>query len=236
VVRALEAGDTGLQVLVDLDEAVLVKANAGRFGSKCLYVGDAADGRQQVRAFRLSLAVLRAKGQPQVAASGRLNPDRGDAVKTVIPSSRRMAATSSEKSSSSIIISRGAPSMMVTSEPKLRYMMRTVPADTALGGVDIPAESTVLLLWAAGNRDSQEFEHPDEIDLSRRVPRRHVAFGRGIHHCVGAPLARIEARNVLSVLLDRTSSISLVPEHRPHWVDSLLVRRHQDLPVRLHAR
>jgi cytochrome P450 len=115
-------------------------------------------------------------------------------------------------------------------------MMRTVPADTALGGVDIPAGSTVLLLWAAGNRDNLEFEHPDDVDLNRRVPRRHVAFGRGIHHCVGAPLARIEARNVLSVLLDRTSSISLDPEHQPHWVDSLLVRRHQDLPVRLHAR
>jgi cytochrome P450 len=121
-------------------------------------------------------------------------------------------------------------------ESPFRYMMRSVPADTELGGVDIRAGATVLLLWAAGNRDEQEFEHPDEIDLSRRVPRRHVAFGRGIHHCVGAPLARIEARNVISVLLDRTSTISLDPEHPPRWVDSLLVRRHQDLPVRLQAR
>ena len=121
-------------------------------------------------------------------------------------------------------------------ESPFRYMMRTVPADTALGGVDIPAGATVLLLWAAGNRDEKEFEHPDEVDLVRRSPRRHVAFGRGIHHCVGAPLARIEARNVLSVLLDRTSSISLDPEHPPRWVDSFLVRRHQDLPVRLQAR
>jgi cytochrome P450 len=121
-------------------------------------------------------------------------------------------------------------------ESPFRYMMRTVPADTTLGGVEIRAGATVLLLWAAGNRDECEFEHPDEIDLSRRVPRRHVAFGRGIHHCVGAPLARIEARNVLSVLLDRTSSISLDPERPPRWVDSFLVRRHQDLPVRLRAR
>ncbi len=121
-------------------------------------------------------------------------------------------------------------------ESPFRYMMRTVPADTSLGGVQIRAGATVLLLWASGNRDEDEFEHPDEVDLSRRVPRRHVAFGRGIHHCVGAPLARIEARNVLSVLLDRTSSISLDPEHPPRWVDSLLVRRHQDLPVRLSAR
>jgi cytochrome P450 len=121
-------------------------------------------------------------------------------------------------------------------ESPFRHMMRTVPADTSLGGVEIPAGATVLLLWAAGNRDEREFDHPDEVDLSRRVPRRHVAFGRGIHHCVGAPLARIEARNVLSVLLDRTSSISLDPDSPPRWVDSLLVRRHQELPVRLQAR
>lgn len=121
-------------------------------------------------------------------------------------------------------------------ESPFRYMMRSVPADTALGGIDIQAGATVLLLWAAGNRDEGEFEHPDEVDLSRRVPRRHVAFGRGIHHCVGAPLARIEARNVISVLLDRTSSISLDPEHPPRWVDSFLVRRHQELPLRLQTR
>ncbi len=121
-------------------------------------------------------------------------------------------------------------------ESPFRYMMRTVPADTSLGGGEIPAGATVLLLWAAGNRDEEEFERPDEVDLSRRVPRRHVAFGRGIHHCVGAPLARIEARNVLSALLDRTRSISLAPDSPPRWVDSLLVRRHQELPVRLQAR
>ena len=75
-------------------------------------------------------------------------------------------------------------------ESPFRYMMRTVPADTTLGGVEIPAGATVLLFWAAGNRDPNEFDHPDDVDLSRRVPRRHVAFGRGIHHCVGAPLGQ----------------------------------------------
>ncbi len=121
-------------------------------------------------------------------------------------------------------------------ESPFRYMMRFVPKDTSLGGVEIPAGATVLLLWAAGNRDKEEFQRPDEVDLSRHVPRRHLAFGRGIHHCVGAPLARIEARNVLSVLLDHTSSISLDSDSPPRWVDSLLVRRHQELPVRLQAR
>ena len=121
-------------------------------------------------------------------------------------------------------------------ESPFRYMMRFVPKDTTLGGASIPAGSTVLLLWGSANRDPAEFDHPDEIDLERRIPRRHVAFGRGIHHCVGAPLARVEARTVLTVLLERTKNISLQPDHAPSWVRSLLVRRHEELPVRLEAR
>jgi cytochrome P450 len=122
-------------------------------------------------------------------------------------------------------------------ESPFRYLMRFVPEDTRLGATDIPAGSTALLLWGAANRDANEFDRPDEIDLGRRAPRRHVAFGRGIHHCVGAPLARIEARNVLTILLERTSSITLDDAHHsPSWVRSLLVRRHRELPVRLHAR
>jgi cytochrome P450 family 144 len=121
-------------------------------------------------------------------------------------------------------------------ESPFRYMMRFVPKDTVLGGTSIPAGSTVLLLWGSANRDPNEFERPDEIDLERRIPRRHVAFGRGIHHCVGAPLARVEARNVMAVLLGRTKSISLQADQTASWVPSLLVRRHEQLPVRLVAR
>jgi cytochrome P450 len=120
-------------------------------------------------------------------------------------------------------------------EPPFRYHMRHVPNDTALGGVEIPAGAMVLLLWGAANRDAAMFDHPESIDLTREAPRRHVAFGRGIHHCVGAPLARVEARNVLSVLLTRTSDITLDPQRRPRWVNSLMVRRHEELPVHLEA-
>jgi cytochrome P450 len=118
-------------------------------------------------------------------------------------------------------------------EPPFRYHMRFVPNETELGGVEIPAGATVLLLWGSANRDPAMFDHPETIDLTRQVPRRHVAFGRGIHHCVGAPLARVEARNVLSVLLARTSDITLDPQRPPKWADSLMVRRHEELPVRL---
>jgi len=121
-------------------------------------------------------------------------------------------------------------------ESPFRYQMRSVPEDTTLGGVGIPAGATLLLLFGAANRDAAEFERPDEVDLDRKVPRLHMAFGRGIHHCVGAPLARIEARVVLSVLLERTASFTLDPERAPRWVNSLMVRRHEQLPLRLMAR
>jgi cytochrome P450 len=120
-------------------------------------------------------------------------------------------------------------------EPPFRYHMRFVPHDTELGGVEIPAGSTALLLWGSANRDPEVFDQPEIVDLNRNVPRRHVAFGRGIHHCVGAPLARIEARNVLSVLLARTSHTTLDPQRPPRWANSLMVRRHEELPVQLVA-
>ena len=118
-------------------------------------------------------------------------------------------------------------------EPPFRYHMRFVPNDTELGGVEIPAGATVLLLWGAANRDPAMFDHPQTIDLTRQVPRRHVAFGRGIHHCVGAPLARVEAKSALEVLLARTKDITLDPRRPPKWANSLMVRRHEELPVQL---
>ena len=121
-------------------------------------------------------------------------------------------------------------------ESPFRYQMRSVPRDTTLGGVNIPAGSTVLLLFGAANRDATEFDRPDELDLQRHQPRQHLAFGRGIHYCVGAPLARVEARIVLSVLLDRTTAITLDPDRPPRWVRSLMVRRHEELPVQLVPR
>jgi cytochrome P450 family 144 len=120
-------------------------------------------------------------------------------------------------------------------ESPFRFMMRSVPDTTSLGGVTIAAGSNVLLLWGAANRDPHEFDQPDEVMLHRRALRHHVAFGRGIHHCIGAPLARLEGHAVVQTLLDRTSIITLDPTQPPTWVDSLLVRRHQRLPVRLVA-
>lgn len=116
-------------------------------------------------------------------------------------------------------------------ESPFRHMLRYVMCDTELGGVEIPAGSTALLFFGAGNRDPEKFENPDAVMLDR--PLRHVTFGRGIHQCVGAPLARLEGKVVLSVLLEKTSSFTLDPDKAPEWFNSLQARRYQRLPLQL---
>lgn len=114
-------------------------------------------------------------------------------------------------------------------ESPFRYHLRSVPKDTSLGGVSIPRGATVLMFWSAGNRDPDMFARPDELDLDR--PRNHITFGRGIHTCVGAPLARLEGVITLRALLAKTRHITLDASQAPEWVKSLQVRRHERLPI-----
>lgn len=116
-------------------------------------------------------------------------------------------------------------------ESPFKGHFREVKRDCELGGVELAAGTTTYLLWAAANRDSAEYELPDEIDLDRRIPQSHLAFGRGIHHCVGAPLARAETATALDALLDDSTSFSLPDDDPPSWVSSLFVRRHARLPL-----
>ena len=116
-------------------------------------------------------------------------------------------------------------------ESPFRQMVRLTKCDVELGGVTIPADAMVFLFFAAANRDPAEFPNPDNFEIERK-PRRHMAFGRGLHQCVGAPLARLESRIVLTQLLERTSNISLDPDQdAPCWVNNLQVRRHERLRV-----
>lgn len=115
-------------------------------------------------------------------------------------------------------------------ESPFRAHHRHVVSDTQLGGVELPAGGHLLLLWAAANRDPAAFADPDAIQLNRLVPRGHLAFGKGIHFCVGAALARLEARIALAALLERTATFRLVPG-AAQWVPSIFVRRHQHLTL-----
>jgi cytochrome P450 len=116
-------------------------------------------------------------------------------------------------------------------EPPFRHHMRYATRNTELGGIEIPDGATILLFWGAANRDPAIFDAPEELQLGR--PIRHVTFGRGIHQCVGATLARLEAKTVLTVLLERTKNFILQPGQTPEWVDSLMVRRYERLPLQV---
>ena len=86
-------------------------------------------------------------------------------------------------------------------ESPFRFLMRHTPHDTSLGGVEIPAGTTVLLFWGAANRDAEQFDEPDAVRLDRPAPRHHLAFGRGeVSTTRPAHLARLEAWVVLSKL------------------------------------
>lgn len=114
-------------------------------------------------------------------------------------------------------------------EPPFRGHYRHVVNDTELGGMQLPAGSRLLLLWGAANRDPAQFIEPDEFRLDRPAGKGHITFGKGAHFCVGAALARLEARIVLSHLLDHTSNITA--SSTGQWLPSLLVRRLKQLDL-----
>jgi cytochrome P450 len=93
-------------------------------------------------------------------------------------------------------------------ESPVQYQVRTATTALELHGTAIPAGARVALLWAAANRDERRWEHPDELDLTREA-KRNLAFGEGIHHCLGAPLARLQGRIVLEETLRAMPSYRL---------------------------
>ena len=110
-----------------------------------------------------------------------------------------------------------------------QFHYRYAPHDTVLGGVTIPAHSRVLVLWAAANLpDPDAAPEGTDTDTDPR-PQPHFAFGRGIHFCLGAPIARMEGRIGVERLLAATTSIRLDPEHPPVRRPSIFMRRHRSL-------
>jgi len=114
-------------------------------------------------------------------------------------------------------------------ESPFRGHYRHVRRDTVLGGVEVPANSHLLLMWGAANRDPAHFEAPDEFRLDRTSAKGHVTFGKGAHFCIGAALARLEAQIVFRTVLERTAWIDAVEVG--DWLPSVLVRRRKRLQL-----
>jgi cytochrome P450 len=127
-------------------------------------------------------------------------------------------------------------------KPAVEELLRfTAPVETAterfaredieLAGVKIAQGDLVLAAIASANRDESQFTHPDRLDITRE-PNRHVAFGQGIHFCLGASLARLEGQTAINALLARTRDLRLaVPPTRLRWRSGLVLRGLKALPV-----
>jgi cytochrome P450 len=123
-------------------------------------------------------------------------------------------------------------------EETLRYdtsvitWRRVTTEPVLLRGRVIPADSRILLLLAAAGRDPDKFRGPDGFDIHREDSGGHLAFGKGIHYCLGAPLARLEARIVLELLTKAFPDLRLQPDRPPTFAPNLSFRGPQELWVR----
>ncbi|HZP30269.1 MAG TPA: cytochrome P450, partial [Acidimicrobiia bacterium] len=118
---------------------------------------------------------------------------------------------------------------MLRIEAPTQALPRTAMREVELHGVTIPAGSRVMLLWGAANLDDREFDDPERFDVHRRI-QRHLSFGHGAHHCLGAALARLEGRVAFEELLGRVPDYEVVGT--PVRYASNWARAFESLPIR----
>jgi cytochrome P450 len=107
-------------------------------------------------------------------------------------------------------------------------LFRTTRCDVDIDGTVIPAGARVQLLYGSANRDERHYPDPDLFQIARN-PRDHLAFARGTHFCIGAPLARLEAKAAVESLLARTRDMR--PSTAPVLNLNVLVRGFRNLPI-----
>jgi cytochrome P450 len=112
-----------------------------------------------------------------------------------------------------------------------RGLFRITTREVELGGTLLPRGSLLLLLFGSANRDPSEFPDPDAVDLDRPNVRGHVAFGKGLHFCPGAPLARAEIRVAVETLFTRLPDLRLADHYEPTYIASYFFRGLESLDV-----
>jgi cytochrome P450 family 130 len=121
---------------------------------------------------------------------------------------------------------------MIRLEAPAQVLPRTATVDVALHGVTIPAGSRVMLVWGAANLDEREFPDPERFDITRTI-RRHLGFGHGVHYCLGASLARLEARVAFEEWHARFPTYELAGP--PERIASSWARAYRRIPVAVPA-
>ncbi|WP_437681917.1 cytochrome P450 [Sorangium sp. So ce131] len=110
-------------------------------------------------------------------------------------------------------------------------LFRVTTRATELGGVTIPANARIFLLYAAANHDDAQFSDPERFDIARENAREHVAFARGIHACLGASLARLELRIALERLLTRLPNLRPAGGAAPQRLEHFFIRGYTSFPI-----
>jgi hypothetical protein len=128
----------------------------------------------------------------------------------------------------------GAIEEVLRFEPPIQRIRR-VAADTCkLGGATIRAGDAVIPVLAAANRDPARFDDPDRFDVRRELgpsAQRHLAFGHGVHFCLGAPLARLEAPAAVRAVLERFPCAAMPAGFAPEWRPTINLRGLRSLPI-----
>ena len=117
---------------------------------------------------------------------------------------------------------------IVRYDTSVQTFFRTALKEAEVGGVKIPEGALVLLVYGSANRDEAQFTDADQFDI-KRSPNRHIAFGHGVHFCVGAPLARLEGSIAFEVLSQRLPHLRLKPNQACTHVPTLMFRGYTQL-------
>jgi cytochrome P450 len=111
-------------------------------------------------------------------------------------------------------------------------LMRVATEDMTFKGVSIAKDSRLFLAFGSANHDETVFPEPTHFDIERKNLHKHMAFGQGIHFCVGAPLARLEARITLEVLSQRLPNLRFQPNQPVTYRPNLVLRGPEHLQLR----
>jgi cytochrome P450 len=141
----------------------------------------------------------------------------GNTVRALLSHPDQIARVQADPSLVAAVVEEG-----VRYESPVQFVLRRATRDTERHGVAIPADSSVTVLLGSANRDERRFPDPDRFDVDRDT-KGHMGFGFGVHFCLGASLARLEARVALEALIPELSHFRLKDE-RIELVDSFLVR------------
>lgn len=126
-------------------------------------------------------------------------------------------------------LTKSAIEEFVRYESPIQRMLRVATEDIDLDGKQIRRGQLVAAMIGAANRDPAQFSDPDRLDIARRE-NNHIAFGNGIHHCLGAPLARLEGEIAINAVLSRCPDLRLTDE-TPVWRKNIMIRNLKSLPV-----